>query len=285
MTVRVAFTSDNHFDVNRVDPQAMMTAQAEYLLQQHVQWYLIAGDLFNDFQRSQQFVVDLQAKLSYQTQVLWIAGNHDMVHGVSFDELEKGHFNGYLHNQFVDIPNTDWRIIGNNGWYDYQFASQLDKPAADFEQWKRGFWIDRAIEQPMTDQERADLALQQTAVQLQAAQAANKHVIFMTHFVPRTDYIHYSTTHPFWNMANALLGTPRMGDLLNQYQVDHVLFGHTHLHPAPLKIENTTYYDQAVGYGLKRINEWQEPTFMAEWRRDTFLLDLEEKTKKLSKKG
>lgn len=73
--VRIAFSSDNHFDVNRVDATAMMRSQATYLLQNGVQIYLIAGDLFNDFQRSQQFVVDLQALLGAQTCVYWIAGN------------------------------------------------------------------------------------------------------------------------------------------------------------------------------------------------------------------
>ncbi|MCE2137497.1 phosphoesterase, partial [Streptococcus thermophilus] len=63
-----------HRPVNRVDATAMMRSQATYLLQNGVQIYLIAGDLFNDFQRSQQFVVDLQALLGAQTRVYWIAG-------------------------------------------------------------------------------------------------------------------------------------------------------------------------------------------------------------------
>lgn len=252
-----------------------MRAQATYLAQQGVQWYLIAGDLFNDFQRSQQFVVDLQALLGPQTQVRWIAGNHDMVHGVTFDELENGQFAGYLHNRYVDIPKTDWRIIGNNGWYDYQFASQMpDKTAADFEQWKHAFWIDRAIQQPYSDLERADLVLNQTKAQLTLARAQQKRVIFMTHFVPRADYIHVAADNRFWNMANALMGTPRLGTLLEQYQVAHVLFGHLHIHPQPQTFGTTTYYDQAVGYGLKRINEWQAASFLDEWYRETRLIDL-----------
>nr|WP_318767610.1 metallophosphoesterase [Lactiplantibacillus carotarum] len=273
--VRLALSSDNHFDVNRVDAPAMMRAQATYLEQHGVQWYLIAGDLFNDFQRSQQFVVDLQALLGPQTQVRWIAGNHDMVHGVSFDELEKGDFAGYLHNDYVDIPGTDWRIIGNNGWYDYQFAAATpNTTTADFEQWKHAFWIDRAIEQPLTDIERTDLVLNQVKAQLSLAQAENKRMVFMTHFVPRADYVRISDDNRFWNMANAVMGTPRLGKLLEDFDVEHVLFGHMHIHPQPQTFGATTYYDQAVGYGLKRINEWQATTFMGEWYQETRFLDL-----------
>ncbi|VDG31325.1 phosphoesterase [Lactobacillus pentosus] [Lactiplantibacillus mudanjiangensis] len=281
--VRVAFSSDNHFDVNRVDAQVMMRQQADYLLAQHVQWYLIAGDLFNDFQRSQQYVVDLQALLGAQTRVLWIAGNHDMVHGVSFDELETGHFAGYLHNQFVDIPNTDWRIIGHNGWYDYQFALNQGTPttAREYAQWKYAFWIDRAIKQPLSDPERADLMLQQVEAQLIAAKTAGKQVILMTHFVPRANFVPLGRGHHFWEMARALMGTPRLGELVERYQVAHVLYGHLHLHPQPQQFAQTMYYDQAVGYGRKRLNEWRTTDFMSEWRLATFLLDLSEKIKKV----
>ncbi|WP_370447972.1 metallophosphoesterase [Lactobacillus sp. CBA3606] len=276
--IRIAFSSDNHFDVNRVDVATMLAAQADYLLRQQVQWYLIAGDLFNDFQRSQQFVVDLQAKLGTQTHVLWVAGNHDMVHGISFDGLETGHFEGYLHNQYVDLPNSDWRIIGNNGWYDYQFAAAVpDKTLADFKTWKQAYWIDRTIQQPMSDPERSDLVLKQVQAQLKLAQVAKKRVILMTHFVPRADYLPNLPTNRFWKMAQALMGTPRLGQLVEQYQVERVLFGHLHLHPAPKVVGATTYYDQAVGYGLKRINEWQATDFISEWYRDTFLLNLPEK--------
>lgn len=276
--IRVAFTSDNHFDVNKVAVQSTMRAQADYLLANGVQVYLIAGDLFNNFQRSEQFVVDLQAQLGKQTRVYWIAGNHDMVHGVSFDELETGHFDGYLHNQSVDLPNSSWRLIGHNGWYDYQYAAQIPgTTSADFLQWKRAFWIDRAIKQPMSDPERAELMLTQLKAQFSAAQAARKQVILMTHFVPKVDYLRFTDDNRFWNMANALMGTQRLGDLAEKYRVAKVLFGHLHVHPQPRQFNQTSYYDQAVGYGRPRLNEWQEATFMAEWQHDLKILDLAEK--------
>jgi len=279
--IRVAFSSDNHFDVNRVDARVMLQQQAAYLLQQQVQWYLIAGDLFNDFQRSQQYVVDLQAQLGSQVHVLWIAGNHDMVSGVNFDELEQGTFAGYLHNRYVDIPETDWRIIGHNGWYDYQYAANLPgMTARDFAQWKYAYWIDRSIKQPMSDPERAQLMLNQVTAQLAAAKAAHKQVVFMTHFVPRAEFVPLGQGHHFWEMARALMGTPRLGTLLESYQVAHVLFGHLHLHPAPQDFNGTMYYDQAVGYGRKRLNEWRTTSFMDEWKLETFLLDLPKKIKK-----
>lgn len=84
MMSRIAMTSDNHFDVNRIDSQEMLKQQAEYLVTQQIDYYLIAGDLFNDFQKSMKYVHDLQTELEDATKVLFIAGNHDMLAGVSF---------------------------------------------------------------------------------------------------------------------------------------------------------------------------------------------------------
>ncbi|WP_411556648.1 hypothetical protein [Pediococcus pentosaceus] len=39
--MKIAATSDNHFDVNKIDENQMAQNQAEYLLKQHVGVYLI----------------------------------------------------------------------------------------------------------------------------------------------------------------------------------------------------------------------------------------------------
>ena len=46
--VRIAISSDNHLDVNQVDPRAALEMQAQYLLGRGVPYYFYAGDLFND---------------------------------------------------------------------------------------------------------------------------------------------------------------------------------------------------------------------------------------------
>ncbi|WP_412988783.1 metallophosphoesterase [Pediococcus siamensis] len=265
--MKVAVTSDNHLDVNRLDVSETIKQQAAYLAAQAVDLYLIAGDLFNDFGKSLAYVQKLQQELGNQIMVKFIAGNHDMVQGVSFEELEQPLDPSYMHNQYLDIPGSDWRIIGNNGWYDYQFADNLpEKQTKDFEVWKRAYWIDGSIKQPLSDRERMDLVLDETTHQLKMAQKVQKKVLYYTHFVPRRDYIRYAPEGNLWNMANAYMGSPRLGKLLEQFQTDIVVFGHMHIHPQPQQFQKTTYYNQAVGYHTKRINEWQATHFLAEWQ-------------------
>ncbi|AMV60153.1 metallophosphoesterase [Pediococcus damnosus] len=265
--MKIAVTSDNHFDVNRLDVDEMIKRQAEYLASKEVGIYLIAGDLFNDFEKSLNYVHRLQTELRSQTVVKFIAGNHDMVKGVTFSELESALDDSYMHNQFLDVPGTNWRVIGNNGWYDYSFADNVSgKTVADFETWKRAYWIDSSIQQPMTDTERMDLVLDESTKQLKMAEKAQKRVLYYTHFVPRRDYIRYAPEGNLWNMANAYMGSERLGKLLEQFGTEIVVFGHMHIHPKPKKFAKTVYYNQAVGYHNKRINEWQHETFLEEWQ-------------------
>ncbi|HJE45922.1 metallophosphoesterase [Levilactobacillus namurensis] len=268
---RVALISDLHFDVNQVDPAAVLPQQAAYLKAQNVALYLIAGDLTNHFNQSLAIVQQLQTLLA-PAQVRFIAGNHDMLHDVSYAALETPLSPLYLHHQFYDLPGTNWRIIGNNGWYDYRYADNL--PGRNFLAWKRAFWIDSTIAQPMSDDERMDRVLIQIQAQLAQARRANKQVLLMTHFVPRREFIRYTADDRFWNMANALMGSPRLGQLAAAYQVPYVLFGHLHRHFWPQHLGAVTYLNQALGYHNRRLNEWDSPDFMTEWRHRLKIMTL-----------
>lgn len=47
--MKIAISSDNHLDVNRQNPDEIVYLQANYLNEQNVEYYLFAGDMFNDF--------------------------------------------------------------------------------------------------------------------------------------------------------------------------------------------------------------------------------------------
>ncbi|MFC6259789.1 metallophosphoesterase [Levilactobacillus fujinensis] len=269
--VRVAIISDLHFDVNKQSVADILSQQATYLRQQRVGVYLIAGDITNHFDQSLAYATAIQRELA-PAKVRFIAGNHDMLHDVTYAALESPLAPTYLHAGYLDIAGTDWRIIGNNGWYDYQFADNLQ--GRNFLAWKRAFWIDSTIIQPISDSERMDHVLTVVEEQLQAAHIAKKHVLFMTHFVPRRDYIRYTDDDRFWNMANAMMGSPRLGELLARYQVEIVQFGHVHRHFAPQQFGVTWYYNQTLGYHNRRINEWQGTNFMTEWQQRLRIIDL-----------
>lgn len=273
MMVKIATSSDNHFDLNKVEIDSTIKEQAKYLKDQQVDYYLIAGDLFNDFQKSLAYVKQL-SKAVAPVKVFFIAGNHDMIRNVTYEELEDGSWPGYLNNRFVDVPGTDYRIIGMNGWYDYTFAVNEDKTEAEFHRWKMAYWIDGLISQPMSDPDRERIVINNLKKQLQKAKIAGKKVILMTHFVPNQRFIHYTSDFRFWNMANAMMGSVHFQKLINDYRVDTVIFGHTHQRLKSVKINHTIYYNAAVGYHNRRHNEWQTNHFISEWQNQLKIFEI-----------
>ncbi|MEE6636478.1 metallophosphoesterase [Limosilactobacillus pontis] len=279
--VRIAISSDNHLDVNQVDPGAALTMQADYLHAHGVGYYFFGGDLFNDFTRTRQYMADLRDRLAGTTRVYYVAGNHDLLQHAPYDLVEGLTAPGYLHNRYVDLPGTAWRVVGNNGWYDYSFSAYRDDPMA-VQQWKRVYWLDSEVDQPGGDQDRMATVLDQVRSQLTAAKGAGRRVLFLTHFAPRHDLLSprpsavtTARRERFYQMINAMMGSDRLGALLEVAgNVDTVFYGHLHGNHPPVTRSGVTYLNQAVGVFNKRINEWQAPTFAAQWQTRLRILDL-----------
>ncbi|MCT8394318.1 phosphatidylinositol kinase [Weissella soli] len=257
---KIAFSSDNHFDINKQDLPAVIAAQTEFLLTNAIEQYYIGGDLFNDFLKSTAFVEQLQAQLGHHTTVYFIAGNHDMGRHVTFAELENNPNSHYIHNQIVPI-NDHWQVIANNGWYDYSFASGPRKE--DVAVFKRGLYFDRVIQQPMSDLERTDLSLHQIET---ALAKATKKTIILQHFAPIGDDLAYPVNDPRWLMINGVMGSKRYGDLFKNYPViKKVIYGHTHF-TVPVRVKDAiTYQNVSIGYNHHRLTEWTADTFIQSW--------------------
>ncbi|MBU3829463.1 MAG: metallophosphoesterase [Candidatus Limosilactobacillus merdavium] len=269
--MKIAISSDNHLDVNQVNIEQALTFQSNWLKKNKVDYYLFGGDLFNNFTKTERYFNELQ-KLTPDTKIFYILGNHDMLNNISFDEIEHPRSPLYIHNRSIDIPNTNWRIIGNNGWYDYSF-SQYAKQPTKVQTWKKVYWLDSSIDQPIDDQERMKNVLDQVKAQLSSGKAAGKRVIFLTHFAPRHELlapkpaaVNTPRKERFYQMINAMMGSDQLGNLLEDSSiVKYAFYGHLHgIHP-PLKQNNTIYYSQAVGVNNKRINEWQRDNFFDQW--------------------
>ncbi|WP_125711157.1 metallophosphoesterase [Lacticaseibacillus porcinae] len=267
--MKIAVSVDNHFDVNKLSVPEAITRISAYLMTQQPAGYFNAGDSFNDFTKSAAFYRDLQAHVPFP--VRWLAGNHDLVNGVSY-EIAQSHADPlYFHEQSLRIGKTV--IIGNNGWYDYSLApADLDKTDAEFTQWKQAYWIDGAIDQPVSDKQRMQRVLATTTQALDDAKG--QHVIYLTHFVPQKALMIYAPGHSYWQMATAVMGSQHLGDLLNARHVDSVVFGHLHKRHAPLTIDHTTYYHQPMGYGLHRLNEWDSDDWFEQWRKTLVWLEV-----------
>lgn len=265
--MKIVVSSDNHLDVNRISPAEALAFQARYLNQIKADYYLFAGDMFNDFLKTKSYLEELNDLITGQ--VFFIAGNHDMLKNVTFAQLESPLSPCYLHNQAYDFPNSTWRLIANNGWYDYSFSPQLD--AEEVARWKRAYWVDAGVNQPLSDLERMNLVINQVQEQLTAAKTAGKRVVFLTHFVPHRDLLWARPTHfskpryeRVYEMVNAFLGSQRLGNLLEAYpNVYYTFYGYVHGHHPALTHDQLTYFNQAVG--VRRRHEWQAADFENQW--------------------
>lgn len=280
--VRIAISSDNHLDVNQVNPAETLKEQSTWLLKQHVDYYFFVGDLFNHFSKTRRYFAYLQNRLAGKVKVYYIAGNHDMLNDAPATLIDKLPDDPrYIHNRYVDLANTNWRMIGNNGWYDYSFSTYVNQPEG-VRRWKNVYWLDSSIDQPLTDQEQMALVLKQVRIQLRRAQQAHKKVLFLTHFAPRHELlgpkpavIKTARQERFYQMINAMMGSDHLGEVLEASpEVYDVFYGHLHgQHPAVHR-GHVTYFHQAVGVKNKRLNEWQASTFIDQWRQTLRIMDL-----------
>lgn len=275
--MKIAMSSDNHFDVNHVDLPEMIPRQAEYLIKNHISYYFMTGDLFNDFSKSIDYCEQLQAACAGLCHVYFIAGNHDMLNGVSYNELENTELHPqYLHHRILQIPNSPWCVVGNNGWYDYSLTSPelTHLSNSQLNNWKQHFWVDQRIDSPLSDQERMDRVLSQVDQDLKSSKKTGQQILFLTHFVPQQNYIFYQLDHSRWQIINAFLGSRRLTAILEKYHVQYAAFGHLHIRQSPQTINNITYLHKPLGYGLKRLFEWQQSDFFIEWYRTLITLKI-----------
>lgn len=279
--MKIAVSSDNHLDVNRIDVEKALNFQSDWLLGHDISYYFFDGDLFNDFQQTCNYFFRMRQLLGPRAAAYFIAGNHDMLKNAPHQLVEHCPDPGYLHQHFVDLPGTRWRVIGNNGWYDYSFSSYTNQPRR-VAQWKNAYWLDSAIDQPFDDQQQMANVLQQVKKQLDDARQAGKQVIFLTHFAPRAEllspqpsFVSSPRQQYFYQMFRAMMGSSKLGDLLEQSGIVKLVFyGHLHGQHPVITRHGVSYYNQAVGVRNKRSNEWQANNFFDQWRQTLKIIEL-----------
>lgn len=267
--MKIAVSSDLHLDLNHADVAEFITQQAHYLTQQKIDHYFFVGDAFNNFKQTSAYFAELQSQLS-TTNIHYLAGNHDMLQGITYEQLESLDDDLYFHNRYIDIPHTNWRIIGNNGWYDYSF-SPYERNLAEVARWKKAYWVDRSIKQPMNDPERMQIVLREVEAALKQARSAQKKIILMTHFVPIKEVLpHLLIESPrrqrMWEMTTAMFGSKYLGELIARFpEVKEVVYGHLHYARPLITVGNIEYRNQAIGVERKKGGEWKEKNLLNQW--------------------
>lgn len=254
---KIAFSSDNHLDLNKVDFQETMKQQAEYLIENNYQYYFFAGDLSNDFQKTLSFFEEMNNFAGDSLRPYFLAGNHDMGKGVSFSELEDLIHPQYLHRKIIEVNNK--KIIGINGWYDYSFVDG-DYSDEEIEKFKKGLWFDRVIDNGgLNDKERFKTQVSEL----------KKADILITHFLPNDYQIKRFNENTRWDLVNALMGGSGVGNFAIENKFNQVIYGHMHKNVEFIK-DKTTFNNVAVG----AKKELDEMPFIEVWKNKLLTLEI-----------
>lgn len=270
--MNVAFISDLHLDVNRIDPALALGLFADAMKDQDIKALFLLGDTFNALEKTATFVQALDDKVGPDRDVFFLAGNHEMGSGESFEEVENFNDARYFHKKFLDIGS--YRIIGHNGWYDYS----MDKNQHFIEEilsFKKGYWYDRRIKQPMSDPERMALAIDEMKAMVKEAKEIGQKPIVLTHFSPLQDFVDLI---PFrrtkMSILKSFLGSRILGEDFVKWGVEDSISGHLHLHPDKRQVAQISFYNVALGYNRKKIKEWVGSDFASEVLKRLLIIDL-----------
>lgn len=228
MKNRVGFISDIHIGSN--------TQALEYLIrlcvEKELNYLLIAGDISNRYTDTLYFVETLEDRT--KTKVFFIAGNHDLYTTLT-DKSSKEIYETFSNShQFLPVNNIildDYIILGDTGWYDYSFRdSRFSIEELEPKRYGGKIYNDKTYIKwdNKTDTQINDFMLRSIEKQLIKAKTnyPNKKIIAVSHVVPFFEYIMQKDIS--WNYFNAFMGSMKLGQLYEKYEVSISVFGHIH---------------------------------------------------------
>ncbi len=228
---KLAIMSDLHIDLNQFGDFEINTL-IDTLKEQNISHLHLDGDISNHFYDISYPFLD---KMSAYFDVTYNLGNHDML------DLDDTVINQL---DFQVIPLGKKTLLAFHGWYDYSFSPE--KSAEETLKFKNMFWFDRRLNRHLSDKELT----QQAAQELEHVLATiDTDVIASLHFVPHQ---RFTLQHERFKPFNAFLGSQVFHDIFKKYQVNDVVFGHTHHSITTQQIDQVTYHARPLGY----IREW-----------------------------
>lgn len=250
--MKIGVISDLHVDYNRLTFGEVYNKIEETIRKNGLDAFFICGDLTNSKEKTHQWLVELNYYLSTEglCTVYYIQGNHDE-YGSEYKEFDE-YTNNLNHKVLpLTLGEKTINVIGWSGWYDYSFVEkEIHFDAESYlKDFKHRYWSDaHYILRDCTDKEyyaKEYKWLKESLTKLKD-ESPEIPTVLLTHFVPsekgvirKGDYI--------WDTCNAFMGSRHSGSLMEEYNVNHVFFGHTHT-VFEFKNGNTHYYGVPLGY-------------------------------------
>lgn len=257
--MKIGILSDIHVDINYSNGKDIITpAICVYILKNHLDIFIIAGDIASDYALSLHVVETIEKDTGIPC--LFVPGNHDiwtehhpgMTSRDIYHELQK-----HPHNLAASPFNLNdkWIVIGDIGWYDYRFGSTI-YTTKDFDrmQYDERVWQDSI----QAKWNRSTMEMHKfflNKLENQLAAAGDKKIILVTHVLPIKEFT-VQNPPPMWNYLNAFLGSPEYGELVEKHPgIKYSISGHVH-YRKKIKKANTIFINSCLGYRT----EWQNNT-------------------------
>lgn len=225
--MRVGFISDIHTDIN--SEHDVVAAVAKAAKDAGCQLLIVAGDIRNGISGVKSDMEKLRRISGID--VRYVPGNHDMWkeegESISTDSI----YQSYLDDPFclcgkvLDLGK--WAVVGDIGWYDYSFGEGYSRE--EYDQMKLGerVWQD-SIKNDWTKDNFA--ACQKSLDRLESLleQCEGKNIIAVTHMLPIKEFCPDPALPPGWAYFNAFLGSEKLAELYEKYNVKTAVCGHVH---------------------------------------------------------
>ncbi len=253
--LKIGILSDIHVDLEHDDPRSVLHPLADEIRRREVGLMIIAGDVANDYEQTLESLELLEGRSGVRC--LFVPGNHDIWNEKhpgkdawqTYEALKA--FAGNLANGPVRLSNG-WVVIGDLGWYDYSFGSELysteefDRMQIDGRLWQdkvKAVWRAPTLEMHQYFYDK---------LQRQLETHRGENIILVTHVLPIRDFTVFDLG-PIWDYLNAFLGSRQYGELALEYGVTYSISGHVH-YRREVKYENTTFICNCLNY----LSQWQD---------------------------
>lgn len=249
--MRIGFLSDLHIVNNVSTYSEALDVVKEAYQNAELDKLFIAGDTSNNWKTTLEFIDDL---VSHGLDVYTIFGNHEYW-SISYNEMQKKEFERYINGKAVELDN-DWVVLGIDGLFDYSFVTEVDNYhnnaiwLSEESLNKSGemfFDLDKNKVGGDKKEYKKVFAEMDAALVNLLETHKEKNIILMTHYVPSSEFIHYSDVDDTWNKNNAFMGSIRYQELAEKYGVKKVIFGHTHTRHNKT-INEVDYNCNPIGY-------------------------------------
>lgn len=255
--MKIGIMSDLHVDLNNNGKEEVIKCLCRIMREHKVEKMLIAGDIANNYLVTLDTLTDIENRTG--ATCLFVPGNHDLW---NTKHQEKNAWQIYQALQAFPgnlsrephILNDEWVVIGDAGWYDFSLGAE-NFSETDFEnmEYNGMLWTDKVfVHWNRPTREVAQFFYDKLKAQLEMY--SEKQIIFLTHVIPHAEFT-VKGYKEFWGYFNAFLGSSAYGELVMNYPVQYVVFGHVH-HRRKKVINGKTFICNSLGY----TREWYNPT-------------------------